>query len=318
MPVEAVHLSVFSDSLSQASRFVKDATAGAGRSAARVGTMFVDFPYFERFGLAALRFALGRPQPVSHFGDLLHHNRPIALGRMLGEAGVTLSRAIATREAGQTLLALAMGYICHAAADTVMHPKVNRLAGQLAQKTGRQSSQEHHFIEAVHSLTFHAERFGMPLLGTAKLRAYITIDARFLGQRNLAACVVSDTLRSLHGETPSQAEFASYTSGYLLYCALLGNPLFGPRVCSEQDRLAAKADLYDAFDFPNVYAEAVARSRAYMDALGNYLSDGVFDDSAQKTLAATIPEGSIDPQTQTQASHPSERGDSALRSEQAE
>jgi hypothetical protein len=60
-------------------------------------------------------------------------------------------------------------------------------------------------------------------------------------------------------------------------------------------REAARPEVFTAFDFPRRFAEAVAKSRHYLDALGAYLADGVFDESAQAALAAQVPEGSIDP-----------------------
>ncbi len=295
MPLEAVHLSGLSDSLLLANSWVQKATSGNRLDAARVGALFVDLPYFDRFAWAALRFALAKPQARSPFGDLFHEQKPIALGRLFGEAGVRLLRSAQTRLAGETLIALALGYISHAAFDVTMHPRINRLARTMAARTGRQPSQEHHFIEVIQSLVFHRQRAGLAL-GQARLLRYVTVDARFLGRVGPVAHAVQTAIQGLHDRAPTLSQFGAFADGYLLYCALLGNSVLGPRLCRENTLAAARPELYDRFDFPALFSQAVQRSRAYLDALGNYLSDGIFDESARAMLAAHIPEGSIDPE----------------------
>ena len=69
----------------------------------------------------------------------------------------------------------------------------------------------------------------------------------------------------------------------------------GPRIGPPAAREAARFEVFTQFDFLGRFSEAVAKSRAYLDALGAYLADGLFDDSARAVLARLIPEGSIDP-----------------------
>ncbi len=299
MPVEAVHQSALVDSLVGATAWVRRSTAGSFRDATRLGAMFVDLPYFDRFALAVVRYALRRPQGYSHWGEVFHQKTPIALGRLLGEAGRRLSGSTATEEAGRTLMALALGYFSHAAVDTSMHPDINDLARERAARSGLHPSQEHHEIEKFHSLIFHEQRFGADLMGTAKLQHYIEVDGLCLGDRGPIGDAVQASLIAVHGQAPSQADLRRYARGYLQYCALIGNRLVGPRIGPRPEREAARAEVFDGFDFPARFATATAKSRHYLDALGAYLADGVFDDSARAALAALVPEGSIDPDPTT-------------------
>jgi len=295
MPVEAIHLSGLVDSLASCGAWIRRATSASHHAAARLGALFVDLPYFDRFSLAVVRYVLRRPQAHSPWGDAFHQKTPIALGRLLGEAGRRLAGQTATREAGETLTALALGYVSHAALDTAMHPHINELARQRATRTGLHPSQEHHEIEKFQSLLFHEQRFGRDLMGTGKLLAYIDADGQFLGDAGPIGDAVQQALTALHGSAPTRAELRRFARGYKTYVALIGNPFVGPRIGPLEVREAARAEVFTEFDFPRRFAEAVTKSRQYLEAFGAYLADGVFDQSAQAALAQLIPEGSIDP-----------------------
>ncbi len=295
MPVEAVHLSGLVDSLAMSSAWVRRATSGPYHRAARLGALFVDLPYFDRFSLAVARYALRQPQALSRWGHVFHQNTPIALGRLLGECGHALTHKTATREAGETLTALSLGYISHAALDTAMHPHINRLARERAERTGLDPSVEHQEIEKFHSLLFHEQRFGQDPMGTQKMRVYIEVDGRCLGEDGPVADAVQGALRSLHGQAPTRQEFRRYARGYLSYARLIGNAIVGPRIGPPAAREAARLEVFTQFDFLGRFSEAVAKSRQYLDALGAYLADGLFDESARVALARLVPEGSIDP-----------------------
>jgi hypothetical protein len=76
MPVEAVHLSGLVDSLATSSAWVRRATSGPYHRAARLGALFVDLPYFDRFSLAVARYALRQPQAPSTMGSCVPPSYP--------------------------------------------------------------------------------------------------------------------------------------------------------------------------------------------------------------------------------------------------
>ena len=167
MPVEAVHLSAFEDTLAVAPAILRRAIPPSLRDAARAGALFVDLPYFHWFAIGLVRYALRWPQAPSRWGDLLHQRAPIRLGVALGEAGAVLLRSAATAETGAYLRALALGYVSHAALDTLMHPLVNRLAAEQAAALGDTVARQHGEVEKIHSVLFHEERYGFDFLGTS-------------------------------------------------------------------------------------------------------------------------------------------------------
>src|SRR5688572_26807297 len=112
MPAEAVHLSALLDSLpgSPAEALLRR----HGREA-RLGAILVDLPYFDRFALGVLRYLLRRPVAGSTWGASFHLRRPVGLGKALLRRAASLRAAAPTREDGDRLLALALGYFSHLA-----------------------------------------------------------------------------------------------------------------------------------------------------------------------------------------------------------
>src|ERR1700712_1338640 len=168
MPVEAIHLSAFSDSL-VGSSLPRHMHAGPLRELGRLGALVIDFPYFENFPLGVLRYLLERPTAQSAWGDLLHKGTPV-------RAAVSMLRAAhALRSSGQSaeadrVLAFALGFVSHLAVDRSMHPLVNRMARERAARLGGDPSHHHTEIEKFHSVLFHEQRLGFDFMGKPALR----------------------------------------------------------------------------------------------------------------------------------------------------
>lgn len=305
MPAEAIHLSALHDTLADAGPLVTALTAGPQlREAARLGAIFVDLPYFESFPRALLNYVLHRPQRPSPWGDTFHHCTPIAVGRTLAEAGAQLQRHAATRSAGHSLQALAIGYFSHAAVDTSAHALINTMARQRAQRLGTTLGQEHQEVEKFQSILFHEQRLGFDFMGTEALRQHIAIDLRPLSEPGPVASAVHGVLLRCHNKAPGPVRYQNWTSGYRSYVRLLVSP-FGKTVAPSAAKRRERHELFDAVDFPQRFAAAVARSRLWVDTLCRYLQDGCFDDSAQAALGRIIPEGTLDPDPGRGDSYPS-------------
>lgn len=295
MPAEGIHLLALKDTLAPAASLAAMTASPPLQAAARLGAVFVDLPYFDRFGWAVVNYVLGRQQAPSRWGDVFHHRTPIELGRRLGEASLPLLASSATREDGELLRALALGYISHAAVDTSMHPLVNRLARERAAALGGTPALQHNEVEKYQSVLFHEERLGFDMMGDARLPGYIHIDFTPLVRPGPLADAVADALHKTHGSAPSRGDFARWTRGYGQYIRILRSPL-GKTIVTARDKRRERPALYDGIDFPGRFADAVLLSRRYVEALASYLKGGCFDPSAQADLARIIPEGSIDPQ----------------------
>src|SRR5690242_5991187 len=82
MPVEAIHLSAFADSLAgsaAAPRLASQELFALGR----LGSLVIDLPYFERFPLGVMRHFLKKPTAVSKWGEELHHGRPVLVAKSM-------------------------------------------------------------------------------------------------------------------------------------------------------------------------------------------------------------------------------------------
>jgi hypothetical protein len=304
MPAEAVHLSALHDTLSELPAAARPWVSGEGLlQAARLGAILVDLPYFDRFARAVVNYVLKRPQAASRWGDVFHHGRPIAFLRELGETAVELSRSPLTREAGERLRAVALGYASHAAIDTAMHPMVNGMARARMRTHGGTHGQQHHEVEKFQSILFHEQRLGFDFMGTLRLHRYISVDLREVERPTPLQTALRGVLHRLYGEAPCDEELGRWARGYRQYALLLASPLgktLAPPAAKERER----SGLFDGPGFPRRFARAVAQSRRWVETFAAYLADGRFDDSARAALHREIPEATIDPDPGTEGAPP--------------
>lgn len=308
MPAEGIHLSTLDDLIASGpAAITAQLASGAQREAARLGSVLVDLPYFERFAQAVVHYLRGQPQQSSRWGDVLHHRAPIALGWRLMQAGCQLSQRAASsidRERGELIIAFAIGYIAHAAVDRSMHPLVNFMAQARSRRSGRTADQEHHEVEKYQSVLFHEERFGIDMMGRRFLYNFLDIDFPLLcgpgrgrGHDRVGGPLWSAlhaALLATHGESPSLADFRRWTGSFSDYRLLLASPL-GATVVSDHEKRWVRPWVYDAVRFPLRYRQALAQAQRWSDTLLRWGRDGAFDESAQRQLDHAIPEGSIDP-----------------------
>jgi hypothetical protein len=296
MPAEAIHLSALGDLRARAPARVTRALAPPACAAAvRVGAMFVDLPYFDRFGRGLVRYVLGLPQASSPWGDRFHQQAPIALGIRIAETGARLSRTAATREVGEALVALAVGYTSHAAVDAALHPLVNRLAIARGARLGTPGfTREHQEVEKYQSVLFHEARYGVDYLGTAALRDFVTIDWRMLERGGFVVASIHEATRAILGVSPRPRELARWTSGYRFFVSVLSGPL-GRRAVTAEDKARERAAVFEDCDYGRRYEHAVRRSLSWVEALLAYVDEGRFGDDGRAALARVMPEQSLDP-----------------------
>lgn len=287
MPAEAIHLSALEDSI-RGSRAAALLSTQRGYADARLGAVLIDFPYFDRFALGVLRYLAKRPVAVSPWGDAFHQRAPVAIGKGLLRAARRLSERASSRDDGDRVLAVALGYCSHLAVDTVIHPLVNRLAKARAHRLGDTPARQHNEVEKFHSILFHEARFGFDFMGRDALRAHITVDVdtvtRFAPVADAWRCAVTAAL----DHTPTDRERERWGRGYRQYVALLSSPL-GKTLMPDRVKEEVRGEVYDGAGFSACFDEAVVSSRRYLDAALGFAESG--DDAA---FDAVVPEGSID------------------------
>lgn len=291
MPAEAIHLSALEDSIQRSSArgFL---APGERRAEARLGALFVDLPYFDRFPRAVARYLLKLPVTASAWGDIFHWQAPVALGKRLLVAARGLRGARSSRESGERLLAIGLGYFSHLAVDAAIHPSVNRLARRRAARLGDRVLRQHNEVEKFQSILFHEERHGFDFMGRPFLASYIEAGAAPLLYRDAEiAGAVAQALRAVLGRAPSGEQFARWTKGYGQYGRLISSPL-GKTIAPEPEKQAMRPEVYESEDGPFVerFRVAVLRSRAYLDAALAFAEDP----TTEAALDRQVPEGSID------------------------
>ncbi len=276
MPAEAIHLSALADTRAAAEPAVERLLSVWWREA-RLGAILVDLPYFERFPVELLRYVAGLSPGGSPWGDLLHRGRPARVGLEL------LRQAHGDRR--ESRLALALGYLSHAAVDRAIHPLVNSLARPRAQKSGATESAKHREVEKYQSVLFHERRLGRDFMGERALFRYIDVDSAALEPELLDAAV---TLAL--GRAPGPGSWRRWMTGYRQYVRVLASPL-GKLPARPSAKARERSPLFDQVDFVRWYAVAVRRSLADVTLGARLVASGRLDGA---DYFAAIPEGSID------------------------
>jgi hypothetical protein len=292
MPVEAIHVSAFADSLARSlAPTSTKSLAGPEHALGRLGALVIDFPYFERFPLGVLRYLLKQPTAQSAWGDKLHKGTPVRAASSMLRA-VHALRAAGQRGQAERALAFALGFVSHLAVDRSMHPLVNRMARERAGRLGGDPAHHHTEIEKFHSVLFHEERLGFDFMGKPALRDHIVVDAHAIHRDATLARVFSDALTEATGEPTSKPLLAGWARGYLQYVWLVSGPA-GRRLVPESVKDVVRGELYrdSPFgDFADAYAEAVARSVEAIDAALAFVESPLADQGFDRVL----PEGPID------------------------
>src|SRR4051794_19853891 len=121
MPAEGIHLTALREAIASPA-FPGAARACTTRyeSAARLGAIALDFPYFDHYVSEVVRYVLGIKPRSSPLGGIVHDGAAIAVTFSI------LEQARARRS--DVLAAVGLGLASHCSMDRQLHPLVNALA----------------------------------------------------------------------------------------------------------------------------------------------------------------------------------------------
>lgn len=290
MPAEAIHLTALREAL--ASPRIDPALrrlVERESSAARLGAVVVDLPYFQRFPEQVARYAVGLPPAHSPWGVALHECGPI-------EALVALL-VLARRRRDDAVAAFAVGLASHAFLDRALHPLINALGRANGVRRGKTSMSAHMEVEKFQSIIFHERYHGRDYMGTPTLARFIAVP---LAPR-LATHPIGRALRSAlagsFGAGPSVAELRDWGRGYDHYTALIGSPLgktIAPESAKERARPIFLAGPWGTFD--GLLAEAIRGSIDVMEAAFSVTiaGDGAAESAALERFRELLGPGTID------------------------
>ncbi|HEX6243598.1 MAG TPA: zinc dependent phospholipase C family protein [Polyangiales bacterium] len=289
MPAEAIHLSVFQDSLARSRAAAHTGTTELF-ALGRLGAVAIDLPYFDKFPISVARYLLRMTTATSAWGNLFHERSPVQIAKLLLRSARALRAQRHTREAGGRVQAFALGFTSHIAVDRFMHPLVNRLARARAQRLSDHWLRQHTEVEKFQSVLFHEERNGFDFMGRRELAQHIAVEGQRLVRDETLSRAFRHALGGALGAAPELALIQRWVRGYAQYTRLVSSPL-GKTMMPEQVKHEVRDEVYAGeVRFGDEYARAVALSTEALDLALGYaqgeVSDQVFD--------AALPEGSID------------------------
>lgn len=290
MPVEAIHLSALQDSLLQSSA-APLLRKPEHLALARLGAVTIDFPYFDRFALGVARYLMKLPTATSAWGNLFHEQHPVLVTKLLLAQARARRQHAAQREAGERLLAFALGYASHIAVDRNMHPMVNRLAKLRAARLSDDWQRQHTEVEKFQSVLFHEQRNGFDFMGRSELRHHIAVEGRALHRDTDLREGYLAALHGAFGKAPERALVQRWAGGYTQYTWLVSS-VFGKTLVPDRVKHEVRGEVYEGSDiqFTSAYSEAVAFSRRALDAALSLAEDPRYEASFDELL----PDGPID------------------------
>lgn len=289
VPAEGIHLTALREAV-----FLETLATPARRcvlrfeSAARLGAVGPDLPYFDRYAEELVRYVARRPARTSAWGARIHGGGAIELVRVVLEH--------ARRERSDLLAALAIGLASHACIDRSIHPLVNALARRFPEGASHDAS--HREVEKFQSVLFHEGYYGRDYMGTPGIVRLVAVPARELMTATRAGPALVAAFARAADDPATKAPLRRMSGGYEMHARVLGSPL-GKRVAPPAEKERARPLFLEGpwGTFERVLEEAIVRSRPVLDAVW-----AAFDASdrdapdAHAALDELLPAGSIEGQ----------------------
>jgi hypothetical protein len=289
VPAEAVHLTALHEAV-----FLGTLEAPARRcvlrfeSAARLGAVGPDLPYFDRYAEEVVRYVVRRPARPSAWGARIHGGGAIDL------VNVVLEHA--RRERSALLASLAMGLASHACIDRSIHPLVNALARRFPEGASHDSS--HREVEKFQSILFHERYYGRDHMGSPGIVRLVSVPALELMATTGAGPTLAAAFARAADDTDTARPLRRMARGYGMHARVLGSPL-GKRVAPPAEKERARPRFLEGRwgSFERVLEEAIVFSRPVLEAVWRAFDATDRDaDDAQAALATMLPPGSIEGQ----------------------
>lgn len=271
----------------------RDAFA-ADPGAMRLGSVFVDLPYFAGFPLQVARHFAGRVSFGSPWGQVFHTRATGTLALRLCEA---LRRAHALGRDDARALAFIGGWLSHHALDRTIHPLVRRhvdadLAAQGEGERGRERGRASHWhahAEKHQSLYWHLANTGHDIMGTPYL-CERTGSLPRLGDA-LWEMIESACLHA-HARAPGRGEAAWWLRWVRVYGRLLSSPL-GRREGIRAGDGESRRVYYEESRFEEWVLRATTATLAALAAAEEALSAREIDAAARARFLAAVPDVDI-------------------------
>lgn len=254
--------------------------------AMRLGSVFVDLPYFAGFPLQLARHYAGRITFAAPWGQIFHTRRTGSLALALIEA---LRRAHRLGRAEETpALAFIGGFLSHHAFDRTIHPLVRTHVEQSLTARGGHPNHWHAQCEKYQSLFWHLAHVGYNVMGTPYLKQ--RTNALRLSS-NLWEMVQSACLQT-HARAPKACEVGSWLRWARVYGRLFSSPL-GKSEGVARAEPDGRRIYYDKPNFEDWCDRAAAHTMEALVAACELLSSAEIDASARARFLAVVPDVDI-------------------------
>lgn len=183
----------------------------------RLGSIFVDLPYFDKLWLSGLKTILGRPLSFNTWGTIIHRRSPTGLALAMLDTANTPEE-----------VAFALGSLTHQAADLAFHPHIQQAVRTRTSDRARFDSVHKQIEDRIDSLS-HRHLLGHNGIG----RPYAGRTMSLIVSSTWTRLAV-DALKSVHGASPSASRLRRWLMNARLFGAAISAP-FSPWVSTDRD-----------------------------------------------------------------------------------
>ena len=219
MPGSVAHMLIFEAAVSE---LEKDGDCGdlvrtvkGHMNYGRLGSLGPDLPYYNGVLRTAASFLLAgyyQPEPIERWGDMMHSKTPnlfpltmIEIAWRETDPDVEEWDAVAQNE-----WAFIAGYLTHIAADQIIHPYVNKIAGNYYRD--KEKRQKHMECEVYEDVVVFHNRFKKSILDE-NLAAWVKIPAKSRKTEPHFRRLLQKSFKDTHAIFPSEKDIEHWYRG---------------------------------------------------------------------------------------------------------
>jgi hypothetical protein len=244
----------------------------------RLGSIGPDLPYYgglAKTGIKLLFTDTDKPLGIEKWSHQLHSKDPNIFPLKMIEIAWRETDLDAEKwdETAAKQWAFIMGYLSHMAADQIIHPFVNKIAGQYYRSN--ENRIKHRDCEVYHDVVLYSRKKHENITD-AELNTWLDISPewyKFADTEPYFRIFLQKSFVEAHAVTPEESEIEGWVDGLLLLLRYVDN--YGPFVNADKDyqKKGKDSKKYKEFwgndadasgDYDKYYEEAVKLALIYM------------------------------------------------------
>lgn len=259
-----------------------------------LGSLGPDLPYYESMAKGAMDMLLSRsdkPMGVDQWSYQLHSKDPNVFPLKMIEI-IWKETAIEVKDwddTDRTKFAFVCGYLTHMAADQIIHPLVNRIAGPYYKRGD--AREKHRECEVYQDIYRFNQAFPNQELSEARLNQWCDLAPGFRENAPIwLRYLLQKTFVEAHAVMPPEESIEDWLDGILTILRLVDN--FGPYTKAYSALKAGVTTKFQEYvhdpQYDNYFQNAVALATIYVNAAYRIYNSKEIDDEVRHRFLSVV------------------------------